>query len=332
MTDVATPENDLETLIWRVQGMDCAACVAKVEKAVKRLPGVSTVQVSLMAERLTISRTSEGAAPETVEKQVEALGYRTSRLTVVTDLETEHPELGCCSHDHAGHGHGEATEAATGHGHAHGDSEDSGENWWQTAKARLVAGLAVLVAAAWTLSIFLPREAYWIYLVATVAAVIPFGRRAVALARAGSPFSIETLMCTAALGAVAIGAAEEAAVVVLLFALGELLENVAAGRARAGIRALADLIPRSARLEGAAGAISDVTAARLTVGDIVQIRPGDRVPCDGEIIEGTSALDESPVTGESVPVSRGPLNYNICTYICPNRNCTLNPDLARCQA
>ncbi len=307
MTDATTPEDDLETLIWRVQGMDCAACVAKVEKAVKRLPGVNNVQVSLMTERLTISRTSEGAAPETVEQQVEALGYRTSRLTMVTELETEHAELGCShDHDHAGHSHGEATETATGHGHTHGDTEDSGENWWQTGKARLVAGLAVLVAAAWTLSIFLPREAYWIYLVATVAAVIPFGRRAVALARAGSPFSIETLMCAAALGAVAIGAAEEAAVVVLLFALGELLENVAAGRARAGIRALTDLIPRSARLEGAAGAISDVPAARLAVGDIVQIRPGDRVPCDGEIIEGTSALDESPVTGESVPVSRGP--------------------------
>lgn len=59
MTDMATPENDLEILSWRVQGMDCAACVAKVEKAVKRLTGVSTVQVSLMAERLTISRTSK---------------------------------------------------------------------------------------------------------------------------------------------------------------------------------------------------------------------------------------------------------------------------------
>ena len=189
------------------------------------------------------------------------------------ELESEHPELGCShDHDHAAHGHGGATETATGHGHTHGDNEDSGENWWQTAKARLVAGLAVLVAAAWTLSIFLPREAYWIYLVATVAAVIPLGRRAVALARAGSPFSIETLMCAAALDAVAIGAAEEAAVVVLLFALGELLENVASGHARAEIRALADLIPRSARLEGAAGTISDLPAARLAVGDIVQIR------------------------------------------------------------
>ena len=89
--------------------------------------------------------------------------------------------------------------------------------------------------------------------------MFPFGRRALALARAGSPFSIETLMSAAALGAVAIGAAQEAAIVVLLFAVGELLENVAAGRARAGIKALADLMPRTARVERN-GAIVEIPA------------------------------------------------------------------------
>jgi Cd2+/Zn2+-exporting ATPase len=113
-------------------------------------------------------------------------------------------------------------------------------------------------------------------------------------------------MSVAALGAVAIGAAQEAAVVVVLFAFGELLENVAAGRARAGIRALAGLIPRTARRENAGGSVEEIPADRLAIGDVVQIRPGDRVPCDGMIIEGTSALDESPVTGESAPVPRGP--------------------------
>ena len=103
--------------------------------------------------------------------------------------------------------------------------------WWRTTKAYLAASLGGLVAAAWVLSYLFPREAYWIYLAATLAALFPFGRRALAVARAGTPFSIETLMCLAALGAVVIGAAEEAAVVVLLFAVGELLENVAAGQA-----------------------------------------------------------------------------------------------------
>ncbi len=156
------------------------------------------------------------------------------------------------------------------------------------------------------LSSVFPHEAHWIYLVATLVTIVPFGRRAVALALAGTPFSIETLMCAAALGAVGIGAAEEAAVVVLLFAVGELLENVAAGQARAGIRALSSLIPRIARREGVAGQIEEVTPTLLRLDDIVQVRPGDRVACDGEIVEGNSALDESPITGESVPVARGP--------------------------
>ena len=169
----------------------------------------------------------------------------------------------------------------------------------------MVLSLGALVGVAYLLSLALPRESYWIFLAATLIGVAPFGRRAIALARAGSPFSIETLMGVAALGAVAIGAAEEAAIVVLLFAIGELLEGVAADRARAGIKALADLMPRTARVERD-GTLAEVQADTLRPGEVVQVRPGDRVPCDGLVLEGQSAVDESPVTGESVPVARGP--------------------------
>lgn len=90
----------------------------------------------------------------------------------------------------------------------------------------------------------------------------------------------------------------------VLFATGELLENVAAGQARAGIRALASLIPCTARRMDASGQIDEVPAGLLRLGDLVQVRPGDHLPCDGEIVEGRSAVDESPITGESVPVAR----------------------------
>ncbi|WP_431269256.1 heavy metal translocating P-type ATPase [Dankookia sp. P2] len=292
-----------EALAWRLEGMDCASCVAKVEGALARMPGVSAVEANLMGERLTLRLDRSAgpeATPETVERRLAAIGHPATRLAPPGAPAT-HRAREAASEAHA---RGEAFL------HAHGDEDDDeaaeGRRWWQTAKGRLVLGLGALVAAAWGLSHLLPREAYWIYLAATLVALWPFGRRAVALARAGNPFSIETLMCVAALGAVAIGAAEEAAVVVFLFALGELLENVAAGRARAGIRALVELIPRTARRERADGAVEAVPAERLGVGDLVRVRPGDRVPCDGEIIEGRSSLDESPVTGESVPVPRGP--------------------------
>ena len=271
-----------ETRTWRVGGMDCASCVAKVERAVSKLPGVQDIQVNLMAETLT-ARLAAGSDPAAVADTVGALGY-TATLRQGPDAAPQ----ARANHDHSGH------------------DDEPGVLWWRTGKARLTWRLAALVAAAYAGSLLVPAAVGgWVFAAATLAAVFPFARRAWALARAGSPFSIETLMAVAALGAVAIGASEEAAVVVLLFAVGEMLEGVAAGQARSGIKALADLMPRTARVERG-GAAVDLPADQLALGDVVQARPGDRIPCDGVIIEGQSAVDESPVTGESVPMARGP--------------------------
>ncbi|WP_249680454.1 heavy metal translocating P-type ATPase [Roseococcus pinisoli] len=271
-----------EKLVWRVEGMDCGSCVASLTRALEKMPGIADIEVNLMAERLTASLST--ARPEEVERQVAALGFTATALSAAS------PEAPAQAHSH----------------HDHDDPADAEKPWWATGKAKLTWLLGGLVGAAWALSLVLPETlTYPLFLVATGVALVPFGRRAIALARSGSPFSIETLMCTAAIGAALIGAAEEAAVVVLLFALGEMLEGVAAGRARAGIRALASLMPRTA-LRVTAGGTEEVPAQRLVPGDLVLIRPGDRVPCDGSIEEGRSALDESPVSGESVPVARGP--------------------------
>ncbi|WP_456307477.1 heavy metal translocating P-type ATPase [Paeniroseomonas aquatica] len=144
---------------------------------------------------------------------------------------------------------------------------------------------------------------HWVYLPAALLGLGYFGRKAIAAAGAGSPFSIEMLMSIATVGAIAIGATSEAAVVVFLFTIGELLENVAAGRARAGIEALGALVPRTALLLED-GTAREVSAASLKVGDLVLVRPGDRVSADGEVAEGESEVDESSVTGESVPVPK----------------------------
>ena len=298
---------------WHVEGMDCASCVAKVEGAVRRLPGVSDVAVNLMAERLTLRLEPSQTDPAAVERTISAIGYTPRPLAAKAPVGTaeSHPvaeaaghDQGHAGHEHYDHGHG----SAFGHSHAdHDDPADAAKPWYATGKARLVWLLGALVVGAHALSLVLPdRLTYPLFLAATLVALVPFGRRAIALGRAGTPFSIETLMVTAAAGAAVIGAAEEAAVVVLLFALGELLENVAAGRARAGIRALATLMPRTALRVGAGGSTEEIPSDRLSVNDLVLVRPGDRVPCDGTIEEGQSALDESPITGESVPVSRGP--------------------------
>src|SRR5690606_10358919 len=99
--------------------------------------------------------------------------------------------------------------------------------------------------ASWLLSSY----SSWIFTAAMLVGLIPIARRAVMGAVNGAPFTIETLMTVAAIGAVIIGASEEAAVVVILFLIGELLEGIATRRARASIKALAALVPRTALVE-----------------------------------------------------------------------------------
>ncbi|WP_372830479.1 heavy metal translocating P-type ATPase, partial [Psychrobacter maritimus] len=178
------------------------------------------------------------------------------------------------------------------------------KRWWQTQKGKQVVGLGILMGSAYALSLLFPAYGIWVFAIAVIVGVFPFARKALALAKTGSFFSIETLMSVAVLGALIIGEAEEAAAVVFLFSIGELFESIAADRARAGIRALASLVPKTAILLDTQGGQRDVPAASLQVNDLVLVRPGDRVSADGSIVQGASSLDDSPVTGESVPVAK----------------------------
>jgi Cd2+/Zn2+-exporting ATPase len=265
---------------WRVSGMDCASCAAKITGAVGGLPGVADVQVSVMTGTLRL--TLEGGDPASVEARVRGLGYGVTAR---------------------GMDDAEAAHGAAGHDHDHGAAEGP---WHRSAKGRLVIATGILLATAWGLDLFAGGAlGFWPWIAACLLGLAPVARRAFAATRVGQPFTIEMLMTVAAVGALAIGEAAEASLVVFLFAVGELLEGVAAGRARDGVRALAALQPKTAMLDEG-GALREVSAASLRVGSIFVARPGDRVAADAEVIEGVSAVDQSPVTGESVPVSRGP--------------------------
>lgn len=256
----------------RVEGMDCGACALKIENALERLPGVRALNVSFGTETLSLELDEERTSRDAITRKISQLGYTPSDID-------------------AGANAGLPKEAA-------GDAP-----WWQARKARLVLGSAVLLGIAFAISWISPGLSYWAYLGAALIGIVPIARRAIAGIVSGAPFSIETLMTVAAGGALVIGAAEEAAVVIFLFAAGELLENVAAGRARAGIRALISLVPRVALIEKN-GEAKEVPVEQLKINDVVLVRPGDRVPSDGEIIEGSSEINEAPVTGESVPVAK----------------------------
>ena len=114
--------------------------------------------------------------------------------------------------------------------------------WWRQAKGRLAIASGALVALAYLVSVLAPGWHDPLFITASLIAAAPVARRAIVSALAGAPFTIEMLMTIAVAGALVIGAAEEAAIVVFLFCVGEVLEGVAAEKARSGIRSLAALV------------------------------------------------------------------------------------------
>lgn len=123
--------------------------------------------------------------------------------------------------------------------------------------------------------------------------------------RAGR-FEVDFLMLIAAAGAAALGKWAEGAVLLFLFSFGHALEHYAMGRARRAIEALAELAPKTA-LVRRDGTESEVPVEELQVGDIVIVKPNDRLPADGVVTKGESAIDQAPVTGESIPVDKSPV-------------------------
>ncbi|MFE9559904.1 heavy metal translocating P-type ATPase [Streptomyces sp. NPDC006487] len=134
-----------------------------------------------------------------------------------------------------------------------------------------------------------------------------FTLREALLAVRGGRFQVDFLMLVAAAGAAAIGRWEEGAVLLVLFSLGHALEGYAMGRARRSIEALGALAPRTALVRRGAGAPVEVPVEELAVGDTVVVRPHTGVPADGFVAAGTSSVDQSPITGESVPADKAPV-------------------------
>lgn len=292
---------------YRVEGMDCAGCATKIDGAVRRMHGVEDVNVSVTSGTMTVRHTPESDLAA-IEKKVTGLGYYVAQLTSEAGQNAKLAGHGAKGdHDHVGHDHaGTAKDDHDGdveglHGHEH--TPTSGP-WWKSAKGRLAIASGGALATAFAIHYFWPATGVWIFIAAMLIGLVPIARRAAMAAVAGIPFTIEMLMTIAAVGAVIIGAGEEAATVVFLFLVGELLEGVAAGKARSSIQALTTLVPKTALLQEN-GATREVPAEALKVGAVILVRPGDRIPADGRIVEGESAIDESPVSGESVPVRKG---------------------------
>ncbi|TCS00921.1 MULTISPECIES: heavy metal translocating P-type ATPase [unclassified Rhizobium] len=312
---------------YRLGGMDCAACATKIDTVVRRMDGVEDVSVSVTAGTMTVHHNGSSDL-KAIERKVTGLGYSVAPLMGKAPAQEpkenhdhahhdhDHDHAGHEHHDHSheGHDHDHAGHDRSDHGHLHGAEEVAGLHghdhgpmtgpWWQSKKGRLTifSGLALVIAYA--VGHLVPAIASYAFIAAMLVGLVPITRRAIMAALAGIPFSIEMLMTIAAVGAVIINAGEEAATVVFLFLVGELLEGVAAGKARASIQSLTTLVPKNALLE-TGGEMKEVPAETLAVGSVILVRPGDRISADGTILSGESAIDEAPVTGESTPVRKG---------------------------
>lgn len=163
--------------------------------------------------------------------------------------------------------------------------------------------LIVLMALSWTLEQFNHPLGNLAFIATTLVGLYPIARQALRLMKSGSWFAIETLMSVAAIGALFIGATAEAAMVLLLFLVGERLEGWAASRARKGVSALMALKPETATLV-MNNERKTVAIGALRPGDIIEVAAGGRLPADGALLTAMANFDESALTGESIPVER----------------------------
>lgn len=258
---------------WQVLGMDCPSCARKIETAVSRVSGVQQARVLFATEKLVVDL-APGLSPDPVTAAVLAAGFQlkgaqaNTAHTITKEATRQSPLLTTLG------------------------------KYWQPLS---LAGL-MLVAA------LLPKEfGQPLFTLATLWGLWPISRKAWALTKSGSPFAIETLMTVAAVGALFLGETAEAAMVLLLFMLGEHLEAYAAGRARAGVTALMALVPDKAlriRTTAEGEVREEVAADELRPGDIIEIAPGARLPADARLLDELGAFDESALTGESIPVER----------------------------
>ncbi|MBW5405375.1 zinc/cadmium/mercury/lead-transporting ATPase [Morganella morganii] len=250
---------------WQVEGMDCPSCARKIETAVLKIAAVTQAKVMFATEKLVVDAAGDVRAD--VTSAVQQAGF------VLRDL----------------------------NGGSAAPKKKEEQSLLKQASPMLI--LAVLIALSYALEFVNPVLGKYAFIASTLIGLFPIAKSSLRLIRSGTPFAIETLMTVAALGAIIIGATEEAAMVILLFLLGEMLESYAAGRARRGVSALMALVPEDAVVIRDGQKVS-VPVAQLRPGDIIEIAPGGRLPTDAELLSGFASFDESALTGESVPVER----------------------------
>jgi Zn2+/Cd2+-exporting ATPase len=262
-----------ERLVFDVVGMDCADCAMSVERVVGALPGVSAATVSFGTG--TLSVTPDVSAPSGSEQLARAVTGAVDRAGYTAQV-----RAGAMP------------------------NRIPAVSWWRNRKLLPAAIAAVLWIVAFTFLHALDQRtaSTIVFGAAILVGGYPIARSAFSSLRARR-LDMNVLMSISVIGAAALGDWSEGALVVVLFAIGTTLQALTLDRTRGAIRDLLDQAPNEARIVRN-GIEMTVAVTDLAVGDLVRVRPGERLPADGEIITGASDISQAAITGESMPVSR----------------------------
>ncbi|MCA3033472.1 MAG: heavy metal translocating P-type ATPase [Rhodocyclaceae bacterium] len=259
----------------KIQNMDCPTEEALVRKAIGGLPGVVALEFDLINRILTVGHT----------------------LTNAGSIDTALRSIGMAGVPLAAGKPGATTVAADEH-----QAASISKRQWILMTVAGIAAISAEVVAYTT-----GNETSIAVALLALIAIFTGGVETLKkgwIALKTFTLNINLLMSVAVIGAVAIGQWPEAAVVIWLFGIAEMIEVLSLDRARNAIRALMANAPETAFVQQADGAWSEVPADQVAVGLIVRVRPGERIALDGIVVSGQSGVNQAPITGESIPVEK----------------------------
>lgn len=258
-----------------LEGLCCGNCAAKIERESNNIDGVKLAVVDFISTKLILEIDNLSKQNDIIER-VKEIVKRIEPDVKVIELENKSKTSENKAHDH-GHEHGESNKREI---------------------IRLVVGATIFgIATAIKFSNSIELILYLISYALVGGEVV---LRALKNIRRGQVFDENFLMSIATIGAFAIGQYPEGVAVMLFYQLGEIFQGIAVNRSRKSITALMDIRPDFANLK-IGGDLKKVSPEEVTVGNIIVVKPGERVPLDGKVIDGNSMLDTSALTGESVP-------------------------------
>ncbi|WP_242237029.1 heavy metal translocating P-type ATPase [Bacillus cereus group sp. BfR-BA-01316] len=255
--------------VFVLEGLDCANCAMKIENKVKEMPAVSEATVDFVSKKLRVEVANKRELESTIQ----------NIKNVVQKLE---PDVKVVREEEKGHDHG----------HDHGDGNVK-KMIGRLVVGGILTGIAALAGLPQMITIPLFVLAYLL-----IGGDIVW--RAVRNITRGQVFDENFLMAIATLGAFAIQQYPEAVAVMLFYQVGELFQSIAVNRSRKSITSLMDIRPDYANVK-VGNETKQVSPEDVQIGEYIIVKPGEKVPLDGKVVEGTSMMDTSALTGESVP-------------------------------